>query len=439
MNHSAFQDPEPPNSALDAAAGIAFAAAEVQHSTVDTMLADALRSLRRHLDMDVGFVSKFVDGRRVFRYVSSKSGSAPMRPGDSDPLEESYCQRVVDGRLPELIQDASALPAALELPVTRALPVGAHMSVPIRFSDGSVYGTFCCFSHEADPTLTKRDLGMMRHIADFLGRQIERETETSRALDLKMSRIRNVLDSSSFAPVYQPIVDLVTNRTVGYEALTRFSAKPQRPPDAWFGEAAEVGLQAQLEIAAINKALRALETFPGGIRIGVNISPSTILSEDLVAVLAGVSLERINLEITEHASVRNYAELTRRLEPLRERGLFLAVDDAGAGYASFRHVLRLGADIIKLDRSLIQDIDSDREQRALAIALIRFASEIDAEIVAEGVETEAELQVLSALGVSKAQGYLFGRPAPLGECLLSQSALSPLVAESGKRQRISRN
>lgn len=117
-------------------------------------LQDMLRAIREHLGMDVAFVSEFTAKRRVFRLVDSTYPNQPVKVNGSDPLEESYCQRIVDGRLPELITDASLVPAAMELPVTAALPVGAHLSIPIRLADGSVYGTFCCFSFTPDTTLT---------------------------------------------------------------------------------------------------------------------------------------------------------------------------------------------------------------------------------------------------------------------------------------------
>jgi EAL domain-containing protein (putative c-di-GMP-specific phosphodiesterase class I) len=103
------------------------------------------------------------------------------------------------------------------------------------------------------------------------------------------------------------------------------------------------------------------------------------------------------------------------LEPLRRKGMKLAVDDAGSGYASFRHILKLKPDVIKLDISLIKKIDSDSCSRALAAALIRFAEETGSHIVAEGVETQAELDVLRELKVDKVQGFLLGRPMPIGQ------------------------
>lgn len=124
------------------------------------------------------------------------------------------------------------------------------------------------------------------------------------------------------------------------------------------------------------------------------------------------------LEVTEHASVSDYSLIAAELAPLRRKGLTLAVDDAGAGFASFRHILKLKPDVIKLDISLIHSIDTDIGCRALAAALIRFAEETGSKVVAEGVETAAELHVLRELGISLAQGYLLGRPLPTGEASL---------------------
>ena len=112
------------------------------------VLLKLLHTIRTHLGMEAAFVSHFERGRRVFKVVDTEPGEVSLPVGGSDPLEESYCVRVSDGRLPELICDAQQLPAALELEATRSFPVGAHLSIPLRLSDGSVYGTFCCFSRK---------------------------------------------------------------------------------------------------------------------------------------------------------------------------------------------------------------------------------------------------------------------------------------------------
>ncbi len=381
----------------------------------EELVLEALQSVRRLIGLEVAFISEFREGRRVFRYVDSLLEDPPIRVGASDPLEDSFCQRVVDGRLPELMQDAARVAEARTLPVTAALPVGAHLSVPIRLSDGRIYGTFCCFSRRPDDSLGEREVKTLRCFADMTARFIEEQViEEGRRRDL-LVRYAGVLDGERFATVYQPIVRLPDRTVVGHEALTRFVDEPVRAPDIWFNEAAEIGLQARLEAAAIEKALRGLARLPQQTYLSLNASPQTLLSGVLEPVLGTHPFERLILEVTEHASVDDYSIIARAIEPLRKRGLRIAVDDAGAGFASFRHILRLQPDVIKLDNSLIRQIDSTRQYRALAAAVQRFAEQTGSTVVAEGVETEAVLRVLLDLGVGHAQGYLLGRPRPLDD------------------------
>lgn len=376
-------------------------------------LPQLLNAIRQHLQMDVAFVSEFARGRRVFRTVDPPGPDNPVQPGASDPLEESYCQRVVDGRLPELMCDAKQNPVAAALPVTHALPVGAHLSVPILLADGSCYGTFCCFSYSPDQSLDARDLNMMRVFADVAAKLIDKEREVALRQKALEGKILAALESDGLSMVYQPIYDLEQAKVVGFEALSRFSPEPYRPPDAWFCEAKEVGLGAELEARAIRLGLRAMKHLPDDIYMSVNISPEYILDGVLDEIFRDQTLHRVMLEITEHAVVHHYDELARLIRPLRHRGLKIAVDDAGAGYASFRHILNLAPDRIKLDISLTHNIDTDNSRRALAAAFSKFAEETGTAIVAEGVETESEIKTLKCLGVTKVQGYFIGRPMPL--------------------------
>ena len=383
--------------------------------SVGEVVLDALCAIRLYLDMEVAFVAEFINGRRQFRYVDSILETIPIAVGDSDPLDESYCQRVVDGRLPPIIPDAAALPAAQELPVTAALPVGAHLSVPIRLSNGQIYGTFCCFSTHPDPTLGARDLAIMQLFADFTARQLCRDRAAEQARREMTERVTAMLDAAAFTAVYQPIFHLAEQKIIGFEALTRFWLRPIRSPDIWFAEAAAVGLSEQLEMAAIAKAFTSLQQIPAPLYLSINVSPQNILSGAIHRALSQVPLHRIVLEVTEHVAIPDYTSFADRLAPLRDRGLRLAVDDAGAGYASFLHILKLNPDIIKLDIGLIRHIDTDHTRRALTAALVGFAQQTNAVIVAEGVETTAELQTLQQLRVNKAQGYLLGHPLPIGE------------------------
>jgi EAL domain-containing protein (putative c-di-GMP-specific phosphodiesterase class I) len=167
--------------------------------------------------------------------------------------------------------------------------------------------------------------------------------------------------------------------------------------------------------------MRILPLLEKTLDLAVNASPETVLDPRLDTLLHSIpSPERLVLEITEHAAVDHYEAIAQRLKSYRTRGLKIAVDDAGAGYASFRHILNLVPDRIKLDMSLTRDIDVDPARRALAAALIHFSAETGSTLVAEGVETAAELATLQELGVNKAQGYFLGRPISAEKLLNSK-------------------
>ncbi|QGZ32125.1 EAL domain-containing protein [Stutzerimonas stutzeri] len=383
--------------------------------SIDEVLSEALHAVRAHLRMDVAFIGEFREGLRVFRHIEGSHRSMALTVGEGGPLEESYCQRIIDGRLPELIRDAPEFKEALALPETRSIPIGAHMSVPIRFSDGSLYGTFCCFSRQADQSLDDTDLGAMRLFARFAGGLLERHALSAQQRSEKSERIRAVIQRRDFWMVYQPIFHLAHNVVVGYEALARFRPEPYRAPDRWMDEAGEVGLRTELETVLLETALDGLRLIPDDVYLSLNVCPDALLDGSVVELLARQPLHRLMLEVTEHRSIVDYALIATILEPLRQAGLRLAVDDAGAGYASFRHILKLKPDVIKLDRSLISNLDSDSDCCAMAAALIRFAEQTGSKIIAEGVETDAELAVLRGLKVTKAQGYLLGMPQPLDE------------------------
>ena len=140
---------------------------------IDRSINEVLRLVRDHLQMDVAFVSQFESGRRVFRYVEQDKSDPVLEVGAADPIEESFCQRVIDGRLPQLVQDVAKLPGFRELPPT-AFPIGAHLSTPIVLRDGAVYGTLCCFSFAPDEKLAQRDLGRLRMAAGMAARLIDK-------------------------------------------------------------------------------------------------------------------------------------------------------------------------------------------------------------------------------------------------------------------------
>jgi EAL domain-containing protein (putative c-di-GMP-specific phosphodiesterase class I) len=376
-----------------------------------------LEAVRQHLGMHVAYVSEFANGRSVFRQVDAPGLESMVKVGDSRPLDEVYCRHILEGRLPELIPDTSLVPLAMALPITTAAGIGSHISVPIRLPGGRVYGMFCCVGFEAIPSLNARDLHTMRAFADLAAFEINRDLEIIEATAEKRERISRVIDSGQFSIVYQPIWNMRSLQAVGFECLARFSASPSRPPNEWFAEAAEVGLGTALELAAIRAALGALASIPAPLHLAINASVEMVLSDEFPSALQGLPLERIVLEITEHSEVENYERLVSVLQPLRQGGLRLAVDDAGAGYSSLRHILNLQPDFIKLDMHLIRHIDLDPARRALASALIGFARDTNSSIIAEGIETASEFVTLQTLGVEQAQGYFLARPMPLEQAL----------------------
>ncbi|MBI4259855.1 MAG: EAL domain-containing protein, partial [Actinobacteria bacterium] len=250
-------------------------------------------------------------------------------------------------------------------------------------------------------------------VIDELAGQLERqEVETDRHRQRVMA-VRRALAPDALRIVLQPVFELETGEVRGVEALSRFRVEPDWPPDVWFREAAEVGMGVELEIAAIRAAMAHLDRLPPDTYLSVNLSPDTMQSHRYLEVLDATDASRIVVEVTEHAAVEDYDALSPALQALRIRGGRLAIDDAGSGYASLRHILQLAPDLIKLDITLTRGIDTDRPRRALASALVSFSSEIDATIVAEGIETRSELDALRELGVHFGQGYFLARPAPI--------------------------
>jgi EAL domain-containing protein (putative c-di-GMP-specific phosphodiesterase class I) len=258
-------------------------------------------------------------------------------------------------------------------------------------------------------------LALGRHNAELeaqLAKAAEHERRLVQEQDARRSRVQQLLDDEAITMVFQPIVDLLTSRMVGVEALARFSAPPQRRPDEWFAEAAAAGLGTDLELLAVDAAVAHLNQLPDDTYLSVNVSPRTALDPRLSEALLPRAT-RIVLELTEHAPVDQYDDLLAALVELRNAGMRVAVDDAGSGYASLQHILRLSPDIIKLDIELIRGINADPARQSLAAALVLFGDKIGATITAEGIETTDEVHTLRRLHVPFGQGYHLGRPGPL--------------------------
>jgi PAS domain S-box-containing protein len=248
--------------------------------------------------------------------------------------------------------------------------------------------------------------GTARLVTDERHPAILREIHRREATEL--------LRTEQLTIAFQPIIDLATERVIGVEALSRFPTRPETTPDVVFAEAFNGGLGLELELLAVRRALFEARVLDPSLYVAVNVSPAVLANPSLADALqvSGIDLSRIVVEVTEHASVSDYTRLTRPRQRLRDLGVRLAIDDAGAGYASLRHIVTLAPDIIKIDRALISDLNSDRARQALVMALVVYALEIGTTmVIGEGVETTEELDALKSLGADAAQGYLLGRPS----------------------------
>ena len=290
----------------------------------------------------------------------------------------------------------------------RSAGVRAFAYAPVSY-DGSIIGILAVGSAEDDATTQlSGQLGAVVDFADLGGALLGRRLGDSREARRRRAVVEDIIAEGSFTPVFQPIVDLVRGVTVGYEALTRFADGVA--PDARFASASAVGMGLDLERATLDAALGAAASLSRSRFLHLNVSAEFVLARTDLRRLLAKSRARIVLEVTEHAEVGDYRDFARAIEDLG-RPVCLAVDDAGAGFASFRHILELRPAFVKLDISLVRGIDSDPAKQALVAGMHHFARMTKRRLIAEGVETEAEAEALRSLDVRLGQGYLFGRPA----------------------------
>jgi EAL domain-containing protein (putative c-di-GMP-specific phosphodiesterase class I)/DNA-binding NarL/FixJ family response regulator len=316
--------------------------------------------------------------------------------------------RAAASYLPVLVLTADTTREA----VHRALGLGARdfLTKPIDTLELTLRVRSMLETRELHDRLRHHNLSLQSELEGYQ----RNEQEERQARENRRKRVQQILAEDLLRVVYQPIIDLATRQTVGFEALSRFPAEPEQGPDRWFADALDIGLGNELELAAVERVLADQHSvFPETAFVALNVSPSTALSPAFSAMLRHADHKRLVIELTEHVLVEDFDAVRDALSVQRSRGVRLAVDDTGAGYAGFRHLLGLNPDIIKLDISLTRGIDADPARRALAAALVRFSEDTGAELIAEGVETAAELATLVELGVGWAQGYHLARPAPL--------------------------
>ncbi|WP_213004328.1 sensor domain-containing phosphodiesterase [Paractinoplanes toevensis] len=374
-----------------------------ERSAAARQVAELLRTARESLGLGMAFLSR-MDG--TVQHLEVVESDLPLPDGMTQVQETSFCQAIMDGELPPVIPDVTRFPAAMRLPAVEQ-GIRSFISVPVQLHDGTVYGTFCGAGFAADPQLTERDRALMTVLAHAAALIIEPEVARERRHAGITSRLRPILDRGGPVVLLQPIVDLANGRRVGTEALSRFPQEWNRPPDECFAEAALIGERESLEIAALRGAAAYLPDVSG--YIAMNISPATLFTPEGVEFLAGLPLDRVVLELSEHDPIDDYDHLRAVLAPLRARGMRLAIDDAGAGFSSLRHIVATAPDVIKLDRSIVAGVAGDPVLAVVVRSLVQLAGAVGAKTVAEGIETETDADALAGLGVDLGQGWLFDR------------------------------
>jgi EAL domain-containing protein (putative c-di-GMP-specific phosphodiesterase class I) len=301
-------------------------------------------------------------------------------------------------------------PAGLFPEISRPMMAAGYVIAaytPIRW-EGELVGALAISSRAPDAALWIEDrLPALEELGTFAGMLFGARAQLYGDVHVLRSRIREVIDARQFHVVMQPVIDLRTGAVVGHEALSRFDDGTS--PHLRFGQAHGVGLGSELEGACARQALHEATHLPPGTWVSLNFSPASVVDGTAERTLAAADARPVVVEITEHLAIDSYPNLRGAISQISRARL--AVDDAGAGFASLRHILELRPDYVKLDLELVRDIDSDPARQALTAGLRHFCSQSGMTLIAEGVETEAEAAMLLALGVDLAQGYFYGRPA----------------------------
>lgn len=406
---------------------------------------DPVSLMRRIAEQTCLFTPK-ADGAAVSIYtpeekfvVVSAHGLVASLLGLVLPAEGTFQGRAIATGQPQISHDTSADAELTEQvrEIGDRLGIRSLVVIPL-LHNGVAIGTLSVTATEPDK-FTAADIVGITSISRFVSALIDSHSELSRLLDdllddpqtpnaesaarflasvllpdaIRHDRLHDKLDTllatpSLLRPVFQPIVDMATGDTLGFEGLSRFPGTPDVTPAEWFTTARQLGRGHPLELMALRRILSAAHVVPTDCFLAVNLSPLTVLDPAVQNVLTSAG-RRLVVEITEHEPFPE--DFAARLRPLRDTGIELAVDDAGAGFASFTQLLRLRPDMIKIDGELTSGIESDPVKRALATSIVQLATELGSSTVAEAIENPQQMSTLKGLGIQYGQGYLLGKPA----------------------------
>ena len=276
---------------------------------------------------------------------------------------------------------------------------------------------------DPDQLLKNADLALYRAKVDGRGlyrlfhAEMDAQMQARRRLELDL---REALTVGQLELFYQPIVDLRARAVAGFEALLRWR-HPQKglvPPDQFIPLAEEIGLIVPIGEWALREACAAAASWPGEMRVAVNLSPAQFKSRDLVTSVAlalceaGLPPDRLELEITETVMLQDTDATLATLHQLRALGVGIAMDDFGTGYSSLSYLRRFPFDRIKIDQSFVRDACRKRDCGAIVRAVTGLGNELGMATTAEGVETAEQLAAITLAGCTEVQGYLFSPAVP---------------------------
>ena len=294
--------------------------------------------------------------------------------------------------------------------------IGASIGIAMAPTDGS----------EPDQLLRNSDMALYRAKSGgrgsyhFFEPEMDAQMQARHALEVDL---RMAMAADEFELHYQPIVELVSGKYVGFEALARWR-HPRHgivQPDRFIPVAEEIGLIMPLGDWVINQACKDATKWPSEVTIAVNLSAVQFRSPTLVFSIAsalaatGLEARRLVLEITETALLQHDQAVIEALHQIRSLGVRIAMDDFGTGYSSLSYLRSFPFDKIKIDRSFIQELGRQGDCAAIVRAVTRLGMSLEMVTIAEGVETEEQLEILRAEGCDQVQGFLFSRPIPAGK------------------------
>ncbi|KPM51601.1 diguanylate phosphodiesterase [Frankia sp. R43] len=376
----------------------------------DPAVADLLGVLRRHLAMDVAFLGRLDEQCLLLQVFDGDPAAFGLAPGSTVRRHAALYPTALAHDAPIVIPDTQADRRTAQAPIVQGLGIGSYAAALVYDNDDEVYGLVGCLGRQPRQHLRPRDGQFVDLLAAFLRDAVIdlRRVWESRS---HLSRIiSDLIDDGGPQIVFQPVVSLADGSIAGVEALSRFPDS-HRDPEGWFKVAAQVGLGTELELAAIRHALTALPGLPPSVALSLNAAPATIASGLLGLLRSFGACDRVIVEITEHEYFSTDPVVMRDIQALRSLGTRIAVDDTGTGYAGLEQLIQLRPEIVKLDYLITHLMDVDPARRAVAAAIVSVAREIGGQVIAEGIESTAELRTATEIGIGFGQGYLLGRPA----------------------------